>query len=157
VARHGGDLDRAERAYREVIETYLRLGARQTGVARVNLALVLCRRERYPEAREVMEQARADALSAGHDNLAAMVDVFVLEVLAGCGDWAAFTPALGRAESVLGEALMVDPDLATSAEHAADLAERAGHIDQARRARALAAAQWERLGQPVRASSLRTR
>lgn len=151
VLRGRGDLPGAEDAYRRAEALFHGLGSSEALVPRINLGLVLVARGRHAEARVCYEQALASAARDGRRGLIGILRALLLPCLAAAADreaWAEHAPA---AAAALGQAGLVDRDIAWSAELAGDLAATRREAAVALEAWALARAQWEGLSAPERA------
>ena len=153
LARRQGRLALAEERYRTSL-AWAEAGGRPMEPPRINLALVLTRRQRYAEARELLEAVRSRVQQLGDPFIVWHCRVFLLAPLAGLRDWAAFDAQLG---------LVLEDEMARKrfGLDVAEVAERAGYIahysrqpGRAASAWRFARSQWLGLGQAERAAAL---
>ena len=121
------------------------IGSGDAAFAMVNLALILSDADRFEEARQRLEQARADFTRQGRTPLVAAVAAFLLPSVAAAGDWATWDDLLAEARAGLEASGFVDPDIARAAQRGGQLARRAGHGTRADAADERAAAQRQAL------------
>ncbi len=137
VARHMGDLDRAEAGYLESLRRVQALGTRDH-VVRLNLALVHLLRGRHIEARERLTGLIDEGVPS---NWRAAAHVLCLPAAAGTDE--AWGEHYAAASALLGSTGFVHEDLALVCEMAARRAAELGERERAQQAWMLAAAQWE--------------
>lgn len=139
--RRAGDLAGAEASYRLSFEVVERLGGQSRIFPLTNLGLVLIARGDYRGARGVLGNALALAQRTRRRSLEGFLHAISLPCAAHARDWTAWDTHIGRAEALLEETGMVDPDVAAMAALAADLADEADEAARAARARKLEVAQ----------------
>jgi tetratricopeptide (TPR) repeat protein len=141
IGRRQGRLDEAEAAYRSSL-AWAAASGRPIEAPQINLALVLTRRERFAEARELLEQVLERVTRLGDRFISWHCRAFLLSSLAGMGDWAAFDAQLAAVlEDPMGH-IRVNEDVAEEAELASRYALRAGHTPRALAVMRLARAHW---------------
>ncbi|MFT5682582.1 MAG: serine/threonine protein kinase/tetratricopeptide (TPR) repeat protein [Myxococcota bacterium] len=153
LARRQGELALAEDRYRTSL-AWAEAGGRPMEPPQINLALVLIRRQRYAEARDLLRgvQQRAEDLKVPF--IVWHCRAFLLSPLAGLREWTAFDAEL--------TAILDDPlssqrfgvDVAEEAERAGYIAHYSGQSERAASVWRFARAQWMGLGQAERAESL---
>ena len=148
VARFQGDLEQAERLYRDASSRWRALGSENAPIADANCALVLIERDRFGEAREILEPALLAVGRGGRRGLLGVLHVALLPCLARAGEWAGYDRNLVRAGQLLKATGLVDVDVARAAERGGTLALEAGRPDAARAGLELARAQWTALHRP---------
>jgi len=141
VLRGLGDLAGAEEAYAESLARYQAIGSAMEVIPRINLGLVRFHRDDLVGARAAFEACRELLQAQGRRSFLAAVEVSLVAVSAGEGDWAAWDRHWAAAQEHLAATGFVDPDLAGLAERAAALALVAGQAERAAAAAALAAGQ----------------
>lgn len=154
VARFEGDLDAAERGYREVLRIQTAIGSKATFIPRTNLAIVLLARRAFAEARRELEEALAQIEKGGQRGYVAQLTALLLPTLAAANDAAEFDRRLAVASALLPETSTADPDVASAVELAGRLWLQAGDGNRARAAFAIARAQWSALGDERRVEAL---
>ncbi len=153
-ARLRGDLETAEAMFAEVLDHFEATDSSDALIVRLNLGAVRMARGDYAGARHLLAQCRREADLAGRDGMAAGVRVTLLPCLAAARDWGEYDRTFDEAEALLVRTGMVVEDVAWPAERAARLCDEVGEALRARRAAALAGAQWTRLGQLDRAAAV---
>jgi tetratricopeptide (TPR) repeat protein len=152
VARHRGDLVRAEALYRQSLTLAEALAAPEASTPRFNLGLVLLEKGRFTEARRHFTALLA---TLGERTLDLVWTNLALAACAGAeADWDAWERLVAASEDGLAGGL-VDEDLARLATRAAELTRDAGEGARARRLYAMAAGLWDRLGQHERRDTCR--
>jgi len=146
VARARGDLDAAERFYREGLEARERIGAGDAFIPRVNLGLTRLERGSFSAAKDVLEECLAICRRQGRRHFEGMVRVMLLPCAAAEARWDTWDELLRRARRLLHESGFVDGDIALCAEHAARLAGEAKEYERGAKAWRLAVDQWRGLG-----------
>jgi tetratricopeptide (TPR) repeat protein len=137
IARHDGQLDAAETAYRGALQQLRALGHRNALICEINLGLVDVQRGEHARARGVLQASLAQLEERRRPDLAAAVHVFLLPCCAAVADWEAFDSHFEQARYLVSSTGMVDGDIADAAERAATMVD--GVRGQA--VRAFAAAQ----------------
>jgi serine/threonine protein kinase/tetratricopeptide (TPR) repeat protein len=137
AARLGNDLARAGGLYLQSLGILERLSSADGLFPRVNLALVDLGGGRYAEARDGLEEIRAQLDGLGWGGLLACVHAGLLACAAHDRAWGAWETTFGRLTELLAASGLQDPDIAWCAELAARLAEDAGREAWARAARGL--------------------
>lgn len=151
--RELGDMESAERSYRRAVAS-----ARQAGVdeaeriPQLNLALTLLEQGRLGPAAEILEDAATALRAQGRRGILGVVLVVRAALAAHSGRLAAARADLAEGEALLEATGRIEPD---AARWAAWLAEAFDDPEDAARARALAARQWNRLGRHDEAERLR--
>mgnify|MGYP002632110566 CR=1 FL=1 len=153
VARYTGDFEAAERGYRQSLRLHEALGG-DGSVPRMNLGLVIIKRGRFEDARRELELVRRRFARAGRRQFEAAANAVLLPCYAAGGHDAEFDAALATATRILDETSFVESDIAWPAQLAGDLLSAANQPDRARRAWALAHAQWTALGNVERAAEV---
>ncbi len=146
-ARQRGDLEAAADGYRQALDIHDSIGSGAGIIPRLNLCLVLLDRDRYIEARHTLVESSPIIEQTGQRSLLAFVQLALCQCAAGLGAWADWARLMPRAQKLLTETAMVDPDVARVAHRAADLARAANHHAEAAEAYRLALSQWLDLGQ----------
>jgi tetratricopeptide (TPR) repeat protein len=147
VARHRGDLVRAEALYRQSLTLAEALAAPEASTPRFNLGLVLLEKGRFAEARRHFTALLA---SLGERTLDRVWTNLALAACAAAeADWDAWERLVAASEDGLAGGL-VDEDLARLATRAAELTRDAAETVRARRLFAIAVGLWDRLGQVER-------
>ena len=147
VARHAGDLDTAERKYRECLALYKSVGV-VNHLPRANLGLVLLARGEFDAARALLEEALAAALQVSSVWIAAFHTSLLPCVV---DDESAWERHYGESSRLLKAHNFTAPDIAWVAETAAARATALGHTSRAQQAWSLAADQWGAMGKEDRA------
>ena len=142
-ARLRGDLDAAERHYRDALRRWdaLAMGT-DALVGQVNLGLVDLLRGRFAEARARFEAALPHLAREG---VRAAVHAGLLNCAAGLGEWDAFDRHRATAAALVARCDLTDLDIAHAARTAGELAGGAGRPGRARAALELAAQQYAEL------------
>ncbi|UJR86990.1 serine/threonine-protein kinase PknK [Sandaracinus amylolyticus] len=153
VARYEGDLESAERGYREVLRIQGTIGSKATFIGRMNLGLVLITRRDLEGARRELEGALAQLEKGRQRGYLGYTHALLLPCAAGSRDGALFDRHREAAEPLLAETSMIDPDIASAAELAGRLWLDAHDLTRARQSFALAHAQWAALGDDARAAA----
>lgn len=141
IARRQGRLDEAEAAYRSSLAWGAASG-RPIEAPQINLALVLIRRQRFAEARELLEQMLERLVALGDRFTSWHCRAFLLSALAGQSAWTAFDAQLAAVLDDPDGHRRINEDVAEEAELAGQLALRAGHRSRALAAWRLARAHW---------------
>jgi serine/threonine protein kinase/tetratricopeptide (TPR) repeat protein len=136
-----GDLDGAERAFRQAREAMVRVGAHGRLIPALNLALLLVKRRRYAEGREELESALAELRRRRRKVLEAYAHAALLPCAAAAADWAAWDAHLSEATLLLEETGLVDPDIRGLVEDAQRIARAAGERARADQAEAIRTSQ----------------
>jgi len=140
VARRGGDLDAAERRYREATELAEACGL--SGLfPRANLGLVLLERGQLAEGARALGASATAAAQVGHHRLAASCRGLMAWPAAAAGDWGAFDGHLDALRDVQASRGFIEPDLIGALTRAGEAAAAAGERARAHRAWARAAQQ----------------
>jgi tetratricopeptide (TPR) repeat protein len=155
LCRDRGDLRAAQRHYEAAAMLYSTLGVEAgAAVMRLNLGQVLLEREQWGEARKIVRRAVATLIALGRGGLAPAGEIIACAASAGLRDWPAFDRHLEAAASGSRETGFLEPDLATCARRAGDLAQSAREPRRARRAWRLAADQWRGMGRMAEALTI---
>jgi tetratricopeptide (TPR) repeat protein len=141
VARKRGQLAEAERFYRGARSNFAQAGSPDVHVAELNLALTLQDRGRHDQALALLIEASAGLEEAGWLYLLGGMAAFRLPSHAVLGDWQAFSADLSLAERLIESSGFAHEDCRIRLTEAAELAQRSGYRQLARRARDLAAEQ----------------
>ncbi len=156
AARGMGDLQAAERWYREALSGWAALGdTRGEAISRINLALVHLAREELHAARAAAEAAERSFRIQGNRHYTAASVIVMAEIDAAEGNLLEAEARLSAASDLLGETGFVHEDLAEMLE---DLGQRAAASDReglAEKSLDLARGQWDLLGRPDRAQRVR--
>jgi eukaryotic-like serine/threonine-protein kinase len=145
VTRLGGDPDKAEPIYREVIRLGDLLGEDPT-VPMLNLVLCQLQRGHHREAGPTLRRVAERSLVRQQKGLRALVRSMELAVQADAKDWHKFRLALDEAADLLERTGMIDPDLGWTLDLGARLARDADQEALASQAARLAQRQWAALG-----------
>jgi len=146
ITRILGQLDAAERHYREARDLMSALGAKDSAaICESNIARVQAERGIYSEARVRLERSRP-AFERGRRDALAWLYVVLLMCDAGQRDWSNWDNHWSIAQSLLRESGYLDLDIPTVAEMAATLAHEAGEASRAAPLYELAHHQWTSLG-----------
>jgi serine/threonine protein kinase/tetratricopeptide (TPR) repeat protein len=155
LARQRGDREGAIKHYDDAIRAYQAIGSGDDAYPRLNRAIVLVDERRFADARGDLRDARRRFEEQGRVGMVAATSVADAVCAAEASDWVACGRDLDTAAAALRETGFVETEIARLAELACAAAARAGRIELAAAAAELAAAQWERLGKPERAASMR--
>lgn len=139
IERQEGRLDEAATHYEEAFATLDRSGHQASPIPLLNLGLIRNARSDWPEAATVLERARDLAVTAGRKAVELYARAFVLPSRAATGAWPAWDIDLARAVALTEETGLLDAEIADALGLAAEIAERAGQAERARRARVLEA------------------
>jgi len=145
-ARLAGDPVEAERWYREAAAGFESIGSTDAVTARLNIGLALMEQQRWPEARPLLDAARADYEEQGHRSYLAAAHVALLPCAAHDEDWPAFEHHLLSGKVLIEETSFTDYDIPRYCGQAAQMAEDAQQLFHAMRCWALCAREWQRLG-----------
>ncbi len=146
LLRKLGRLDEAEASYREALRILTDLATREGAFVRLNLGLVALARGDLAGADVLLEEVETEMRVAGRQAYVQMVRAMRLASAAAAGAWLRFDACADDAERTVLEGGVVDPDLASALDRAADEALARGERERARRVAAIAATQWSRLG-----------
>ena len=155
VARMRGDLGVADHHYREAMQQYRSLGSGMAIYPELNLGLVCVEAGRFLEAVPVLEAMLRHFTQQGTRAMVGALHVCLMACAAGQGDPQAFDFHADEGERQLQSSSFVDVDNARMSEVAGEAARAHGDLSRARRAFALAAAQWEALGRTRDAARVR--
>ena len=153
LRRLSGDLDGAERQFREVLEQYELLGIAEGAMARLNLALVLLARERWREARSELQRFKV-AVATGYPLARAASHAGLAACAAHSKDWTDVQRNLLHVRSATEEGVIHDVDLANLLQLTGTLAAVNGQRRHARQALKLALNQWRALGREAQAKAV---
>jgi tetratricopeptide (TPR) repeat protein len=151
IARSRGDLDLAERQYRDALRYARKIGYAKAAFCEANLGLVQLERRRYPDARAHLEHA---ASQLGESRLQAGLHAGLAVCAAAAGDWDDWERALSVVRQICEQSSFADTDIAKSLEHAGDVARDAGHAARAEQAYRLAALAWRALDRREEAAAV---
>jgi tetratricopeptide (TPR) repeat protein len=146
IARARGQLEEADRHYRESMAELEALASDEATIARLNLGLVQLARERWSEARATFEAARPELEGSDRRGYLAFVLAGLWVCDAGEAAWDPFDERALALEALLTEVPVFDDDLAWCAAEAARRAHDAKEHARAAIADRLCAAQREALG-----------
>lgn len=146
VARMRGDLQAARQGYARSLALLEELRSADAVFPRLNLALIHLAEPHFRPAREIFEESREVLERRGWGGLLAAVHLGSLACAAHSRDWKAWDGDLERGRAALSASIAHDPDLASCAELAGRLAEKASQDARAREAYGIALAQWKGLG-----------
>jgi len=146
VARMRGDLQAARQDYARSLALLDELRSADAVFPRLNLALSHLAESRFRNAQEILEENREILERRSWGGLLAAVHLGLLVCAAHARDWRAWDEHLELGQATLTTSAAFDPDLADCADHAGRLLEKAGQEARAAKAYAIAAAQWEGLG-----------
>ncbi|MBA2664609.1 MAG: protein kinase [Bradymonadaceae bacterium] len=138
IKRFQGQLEEAEELYHRALSHAELVGARNTLVARTNLALIYIQRARYDQAQPLIDNCLREARRMGRRAFIGFLLVFSLPCLATANDWESWDQCIQEADAILSELNVIEPDMVLVAERAAALAEAGGHVERVQRARSLA-------------------
>jgi tetratricopeptide (TPR) repeat protein len=155
VARQQGLLSEAEDDYRRALSILEVIRSAEALFPRVNLGLVALSAGRHNEALAWLAEAGRDLEGMAWHGLAACVDAALAACAARERDWATYRARVSRASASAAASGLCEPDLATCAETAGDLAWVCGERAHARDAYRLALAQWTQLGHVERAGHVK--
>ncbi len=155
IERASGDLERAEERYRASLAHFRALEVPAAFAPESNLALLLILRERYAEARRIVESILPVVERGGRQVYRGYLHAYLLPCTAAAGDWPDFTRHLNAAREALVETRLVDADIAEIARLAADLCLHADQRGHARAAWELALDQWQKVGRTAEAAAAR--
>lgn len=150
VARFRGDLEGAERAYRQALSLFEAIGAGDAAIARLNVLLLRLQRGQHEPVRAPLEVLAQELAEEDRHGLLSITRAALMASAAGAGDWPAFDRYRAAVEQVAREAGLALPNIATLSEQAGGLARAAGESRRARSAWTLAGDQWGRPGQTTR-------
>ena len=145
LARRQNQLDLAEERYRTSM-AWAEAARRPIEDPQINLALVLTRRKRYDEARNLLHQVQVHAEAVGAPFITWHCQAFLLAPLAGLRAWAAFDEALTASVTDPMAQKRFGMDVAEEAERAGHIAHSLGQLERAQGAWRFARAQWIGLG-----------
>lgn len=146
LARQAGELDTAERAYKEALRIWTTIGSGYVAFARANLGLVQYARGDLAAARESLIGALAGFEASGRLAPATEVNACLLACAAQRGDWPAFDQRLTATAALAHTGEFAHGDVARLTRTAGAHALEAGERGRAAQAWELARAQWARLG-----------
>ncbi|MBT3218030.1 MAG: tetratricopeptide repeat protein [Proteobacteria bacterium] len=146
LARFEGKLEEAERGYRAALGIALSIGASESILPRINLALVVLKMGRYSEAWSMLSSVVDELEKKGVRQLLGGVHIGLMACAIGMGNAAAFKEHFHRGRMLLDQTQFADPDIAWPAETAAELAFAAAEPDWARACWELAMFQHKELG-----------
>ena len=141
-ARARGAMEQAEDGYRASLRIYEMVGHGEAFVPALNLGLVLLGRGRMAEARQVLDEARAELVIQNRSGWLGVVHALLLPTLVDDAMWSDHFRAMIHH---LDRSGMVDPDIAWALSKAGELA-AAEHPRRAREAWTLALEQYRALG-----------
>lgn len=153
VARYTGDYEGAEVGYRQALRLHEALGG-DGSVPRLNLGLVIIKRERYRDARRELEEVRRRFARAGRRQFEAAANAVLLPCYAAEKRYGEFDIACATASRILDETSFVESDIAWPAQLAGDILAADGQLDRARISWELALVQWTALGDAERSSQV---
>jgi tetratricopeptide (TPR) repeat protein len=154
VARHAGDSRTAEVGYRKALARFRAVGSHHIWLPLWKLGLVQMERGNYPGARKSLEKACKTLETLGRRRELAGATLALLPCIAAAKDWPAWDKRAPLAMSRLDET-RADPEFAEYATLAVELCRDANDEGRASQAEAIAASQWERLGESEKAAALR--
>jgi eukaryotic-like serine/threonine-protein kinase len=146
IFRRLGELQAAEAEYLGAQEICERIGSAERIVPLINLGLLQLQQSHYGLARETFVTCLRIAEGEGRRHFQAHCHAALLACAAGIEDWSAWDRHVSQTETLIGETGAHDPDIASVAKRAGNLARAAGEIDRAKRGLSLALAQWQALG-----------
>jgi eukaryotic-like serine/threonine-protein kinase len=138
VARHRGDFEAAEEAYRESLAIQEVTAPGWTWLPRLNLAVLAMEAGRFARARTPLDKARAQLAAAGRVEQVEWVDILLLPVLLTVDDGEAFEACLARVEGVAPSWKRLERDCLRALGWAPPIARRKGDDRTAGRLAALA-------------------
>ncbi len=153
-ARFRGDLEEAERCYRDSLAMCEAVGL-DTVTRELNLAVTLTEAGRYVEARALLEGTVRTVERQGRKPLIGCCSASLLPALAGVEDWRAWDKRVLIAVAELQATGFVNVDVARSAELAGRLAAQAGQGRRAKDAYEIAWTQLRTLGDAAGAQAAR--
>ncbi len=146
--RAHGRLEEAEWYYRASADGYLALNSTDVATPRFNLSLLLIARERFAEAKTVLEEERIRLEPLGKSMDIIWIYAGLLPCCAATYDWPAFQTYLNLLQQKLRESGVVEPDIPHCAERAGRIAAEIGATSHAYSAFLIAAQQYQALEQP---------
>ena len=157
IARFRGDLTTAESLYRQAVRTNRASESGYSVIFELNLSLTLIAREDWLNARRHLEACLQALRDQGRPGFCAGTHCFLLHCAAALDDWEAWDEHERQATELFEVVSIADHDFATALDHAGILAVAAGEMGRSRAAFALAAYQWERLGDAEAAQQSRAK
>ena len=140
--------------YREALHRMEELGADNSLVVRVNLALVLIARERYPEAEQILRDF-LDAIDPSRVSINAIVHASLTPCAAAAKDWEAVDAHLAHAVRLAGRVGYVDTDLAEGFQRCAQICRQSGQYARAKQGLERSLEQWVALRRRDRVAEVR--
>ena len=156
MARITGDLDAALTGYGQALRLFERISPESATWIELNIALVYITRGDFAAARPNLERAMEEFESAGQQHFCGIAQAFFLPVLAAEAAWVQWDTARARAEDLLSESKMYDPDIAEVGEMAAQVLIEADQTERARAAFGFALNQWQALKRPDDVARVKT-
>jgi eukaryotic-like serine/threonine-protein kinase len=147
LLRYRGELAPSEQGYREALRIQRSLGSKATFIPRLNLGLVLLAQDRFEQARVLFEEILPEVAQKGA--YLGLAHTFLLPCAVALGDLAAFDRHLEARRAAA--KVIVDEDLAETAERAGRMLLAIGERDRARAALEIAEEAWRALGDAARA------
>ncbi len=144
-ARLDGDDAAAEQGYKRALALYESVEGGQAVVPRLNLGLVLLRREQYAEAAEIIRTAQKTVREQGRRRLLAATHFLLICAAAGLQDWSEWDRHIHAAVEAIEHTGGHDPDNGWAAHKAGDLAYAKERYDRALDAYSLAYVQYQAL------------
>lgn len=154
VARQAGNLEQAESHYRRALTIDEAIGSHRAWLDRLNVALVLLARDDFFQAREMIEEVRAQLGDAADPAQRCLVHVELLPCLAENEEWQAWDEHFLEATALLRETRLKDGDVAWLLVLAGERAMVANDPVRARHCYELAIQQWRALGRPDKAEEV---
>jgi len=152
--RRKGDLDAAEKHYREAIGIMEELASVEIAVLRLNLVLTLMARGDFGEPERILRGVLRQVESSHREALLVFVHAGLVACAGARADWEAWDGHYGAMLRHFAQTRPVDDDMGWFLQHAGDRAVAAGDGCRARDCYALALEQWRALGRTERARSL---
>lgn len=146
LARFENDLEASEAYYRDSLARYEALGGFDTSISKLNISLVLIYRERFDEARTLLEELLSFLQERKQRDLEGIAHLSMLPCAAFSQDWSAWKYHIEQAHALLNEVGFCDVDSAQVAQLAGDMARNMGAEKEAIAAYELSSRQWELLG-----------
>jgi tetratricopeptide (TPR) repeat protein len=155
VERLRGNLDEAERRYRELLVIFELQGSPNVGITLCNIGLVRLARRDFPGAKMMLEQALVAFRRIGARATEGGACAELLPCAAHDRDWEGWDRYFSRAVKLITEVGVADPDDAWPIQMAADMATEAGEFERAHAAYEFALKLWTQLGRQTEIDQVR--
>ncbi len=151
VYRFQNNLEKAEEFYTKSLQILKRIGLSDDIICSFNLGQVLIAQGKFAQADPIMADVLNILLPTKRSGYIGLAHTGMLPGAAARADWPAWDLHINQAIHHFELSAMVDVDLATLAELAANLAHQAHQLERARQAWQLALEQWQALDDGIAA------